>query len=210
MAAATVNAHEFLNLLFGHPSLAGLYLAIWDKQTKQTSAHRLPEIELAAKEAEARAESCDVYFGTCPYTQVVGASRGVGDDAGALVGTWLDVDVRDPDAHKAENIPETREQAFDLIYEMPEPPTVVVSSGYGLQAWWVFPSPFLFSGPEERAEGAKMAAGWVTLANKKASKHGWRLDPVGDLARVLRIPGTWNRKGLAPRPVQVVGKGTSA
>jgi hypothetical protein len=200
---AAVDANEFLSLLFGHLSLNGLHLAIWDKQSKATHTFQLPDLESAATDAVARAESADVYFGVCPYVKVEPGSRGDASQAGALVGTWLDVDVKDPTAHKADNIPETREQAFDLIYEMPRPPSVVVSSGYGLQAWWVFQEPFLIRSDADRIEAGQASSGWVTMANRRAAKHGWKLDPVGDLARVLRVPGTWNRKGQEPRAVMV-------
>lgn len=199
-----MTSREFLGLLFGHPALAGLYLTVWDRQTKRTAAFALPELDAAAENAAARAEATDVYFGTCPYTAVVEGSRGDAAHAGALVGVWLDVDVRHSDAHKADNLPETREQAFDLIYEMPKPPTAVVSSGYGLQAWWVFREPFLIRTEADRIEAGQVSAGWVASANRRAAKHGWKLDPVGDLARVLRLPGTWNRKGAEARPVEVV------
>ena len=199
-----MTSREFLSLLFGHESLAGLFLTVWDRQTKTTAAFPLPDLENAAAEAERRSVDRDVYFGVCPYTKIAGGSRGTAEDAGALVGVWLDVDVKHADAHKAENIPETREQAFDLIYEMPERPTAVVSSGYGLQAWWLFREPLLIRNTEARLEAAAASTGWVALANRRAAKHGWKLDPVGDLARVLRLPGTWNRKGIEPRPVEVV------
>ena len=201
-----MTSREFLSLLFAHPSLNGLYLAIWDRQTKATAAFQLPDLEGAACNAEARAESQDVYFGVCPYTSINAGSRGTADQAGALLGVWLDVDVRHPDAHKAENIPETREQAFDLIYEMPERPSAVVSSGYGLQAWWLFDAPLLITDTKTRIEAAAASTGWVAMANRRAAKHGWKLDPVGDLARVLRLPGTWNRKGAEPKAVEVVRK----
>lgn len=197
-------ARDFLSLLFGHPSLAGLYLAIWDRQTHKTAAFQLPDLEAAAANAEARATTTDVYFGVCPYTAVDPMSRGTADRAGALVGVWLDVDVRHPEAHKAENLPPTREAAFDLIYEMPRAPTLVVSSGYGLQAWWAFREPLLIKTEAQRIEAGMISTGWVAAANRRAAKHGWKLDPVGDLARVLRLPGTWNRKGAEPRPVEVV------
>jgi len=201
-----MTSREFLSLLFGHPSLNGLYLAIWDRQTKATAAFQLPDLEGAACNAEARAESQDVYFGVCPYTSINAGSRGTADQAGALLGVWLDVDVRHPDAHKAENIPETREQAFDLIYEMPVRPTVVVSSGYGLQGWWLFDEPWILKSGADRIEAGQTSAGWVARANRVAAKYKWRLDPVGDLARVLRLPGTWNRKGVEPKAVEVVKK----
>lgn len=203
---AAVDAGDFLSLLFDHPSLAGLYLAIWDKQTKATHTFQLPDLERAAEDAVTRAQAADVYFGVCPYVRVEPGSRGDASLAGALVGLWLDVDVRDPAAHKSDQIPETREQAFDLIYEMPRPPTVVVSSGYGLQAWWTFAEPFLIRSDADRLEAGRAAAGWVSVANHRAQKHGWKMDPVGDLARVLRIPGTFNRKGAEPKAVEVVAR----
>jgi putative DNA primase/helicase len=201
---AAVDAENFLSLLFGHPSLAGLYLAIWDKQSHRTHAFQLPDLERAAADAVTRAESADVYFGVCPYVQIAPGSRGEADLAGALVGVWLDVDVKDPTAHKASNLPETREQAFDLIYEMPTPPTVVVSSGYGLQAWWALDEPFVFRSEADRLQAAGIAKAWVSLANQRAQKHGWMVDPVGELGRVLRLPGTFNRKGAEPRAVEIV------
>lgn len=37
----------------------------------------------------------------------------------------------------------------------------------------------------------------------KAAAHGWQIDPTADLARVMRLPGTFNRK-LTPVPVRVI------
>lgn len=200
---AAIDAKEFLTLLFGHQSLAGLYLSIWDRQTHHTHAFQLPAVEDAANDAVARAGACDVYFGCCPYVRVEPGSRGEANQAGALVGLWLDVDVKNPSAHKGEAYPETDEQAFDLIYDMPRRPTLVVHSGYGLQAWWVFREPLLLRTPADRIEAGQTAAGWVAIGNRLAARHGWQLDKVGELARVLRVPGTWNRKTQTARPVKV-------
>ncbi len=195
---------EFLSLLFGHPALDGLHLSIWDKQTKRTDFFELPDIDSAAANAEARADKNDVYFGVCPYVTVPEAGRGSEDIAGALVGVWLDVDVFHPEAHKAANLPPTREAAFDLLYEMPTRPSVVISSGYGLQGWWVFEEPFLIRNDADRLRAKRLALGWNLLAQLQGKKHGWHVDNVGDLARVLRLPGTWNRKGENARKVEVV------
>ena len=35
-------AHDFLSLLFGHPSLSGLLLTVWDRQTHHTHTFELP------------------------------------------------------------------------------------------------------------------------------------------------------------------------
>lgn len=203
---AAIDAKEFLTLLFGHQSLAGLYLSIWDKQTHHTHAFRLPAVEDAANDAVARAESCDVYFGCCPYVQVDPGSRGDNEVAGALIGLWLDVDVKNPEAHAGDRYPETDEQAFDLIYDMPRRPSLVVHSGYGLQAWWLLKEPLLLKTEADRIAAGQTVAGWVATGNKLAAKHGWGVDPVGQLSRVLRVPGTWNRKTQTARPVSVVAR----
>ena len=201
MAAAA----EFLSTLFGHESLAGLYLTVWDKQTCKAAAFKLPAIQDAARNAEERAKDCDVYFGVCPYTAVEPGKRGDAKCAAAMVGLWLDVDVRNPEAHSGTDYPETDEQAFDLIYDMPRRPSVVVHSGYGLQAWWLFKTPRILRTEADRMEAGMVAAGWVATGNKLAKRHGWKLDKVGDLARVLRVPGTWNRKSTNARKVKMGG-----
>ncbi len=188
-----MNARQFLGLLFGHKSLEGLHLAVWDRQTHKTEAFKLPDLDGAARNAEARKDTQDVYFGVCPYTQVDPGSRGNASQAGALVGLWIDLDVQGP-AHKAENLPPTRLAAFDLLYEAAKPPSLVISSGYGLQAWWTFKEPFLITSDAARKEAGAMAKGWVDHLGRKAAKYGWKVDPVGDLARVLRLPGTKNHK----------------
>ena len=180
-------------------------MCIWDRQTKGSAFFSTLELQCAAENAAARAETADVYFGVCPYSQRPANGRGSEDIAGALVGLWLDVDVYHESAHKATNLPPTREAAFDLLYEMPRKPSVVVSSGYGLQGWWVFDEPIIIRTQEDRARCKKLAEGWNLGAQAVGRKHGWHVDNVGDLARVLRLPGTWNRKGSDPRKVEAVG-----
>lgn len=196
-----MNAGEFLSLLFGHPSLNGLYLTIWDRQTHRTAAFALPAIEAAATNAMARADTQDVYFGVCPYREITPGSRGTAEQAGALVGLWVDIDVQGP-AHKVSNLPPNRIAAFDLLYECAKPPSLVISSGYGLQAWWAFRQPMLITNDAERVEAARLAVAWTDHVKARAAKHGWHVDPTGDLARVLRLPGTKNHKQNEARPVE--------
>jgi hypothetical protein len=199
----TMTPLAFLELLFNHPSLEGLYLTIWDRQTKRTEAFQLPDLASAAVNAEARAGANDVYFGVCPYRQVAAGSRGNAGDAAAMVGLWADIDVAGP-AHAKNDLPPTAVEAFDLLYECARPPTLIISSGYGLQAWWVFDEPFLIRTEADRIKAAKMAKGWVDHVQTRADRHGWKIDPVGDLARVLRLPGTKNHKQGEARPVEVM------
>lgn len=200
----------FLSLLFGrHAALEGQWVSVWEKREKRTAFFRIPDqLPTAAAYAETLSAASDVYFGVCPYLEPAKEGRGTAEGAGALVGLWLDVDVYHAGAHAKKDLPPTREAAFDLVYELPnQPPSKVISSGYGLQAWWLFREPFLIRDEASRLEAAKMAKGWVDLWSRRAKAHGWTLDPVGDLARILRLPGTKNHKQAGDaRPVEVVSK----
>lgn len=197
---------EFLAVMFGHESLAGLYLTIWDRQTKKTASFQLPDVHGAAINAEARGDHQDVYVCTCPFVSAPeNTSRGAEADAGALVATWLDIDIVGP-AHKGNKRPAPAlEAALDLLKRGPTPPTVVVNSGYGLHVWWALETPWLLKTPADRVEAKKVSEAWVSIYNRLANERGFDCDSVGDLARVLRIPGTQNHKlaGVEPKNVAV-------
>ena len=53
---------------------------------------------------------------------------------------WLDVDVAGPQ-HAVENLPPTRAAAYQLIGDYPMPPSAIVDTGNGLQAWWFLAEP---------------------------------------------------------------------
>lgn len=185
---------EFFSDLFGHPSLAGLLITIWEKQTLDTATFELPATDDAAEYAEERAEAVDVYIGTCPYREVERGKRGKEEHAGALVATWLDIDIEGP-AHKGKTRPaKDLAAALELLSKGPKPPTVVVHSGHGLHAWWALGTPMLLASGEDRKRARRVTDGWIALYDRIAKGMGFDLDPVGDLARVLRIPGTFNHK----------------
>lgn len=197
----------FLSLLFGrHAALGGQWLSVWERQTKTSAFFRIPDqLPTAAHLAAALSPTKDVYFGVCPYRErPEGNGRGSADLAGALIGLWVDVDVYHEGAHARKDLPPSREAAFDLVYECAKPPSKVISSGYGIQAWWLFDEPYLITDDTTRAEAARMAKGWVDHVGRRAKKHGWHVDPVGELARVLRLPGTSNHKQEASRPVELL------
>ena len=86
------------------------------------------------------------------------------------------------------------------------PPTEIVASGHGLQAWWLFHEPWLFRTDAERQQVQELVRRFGAALQEKAQAHGWRLDSVYDLARVLRVPGTWNCKA-DPVPVRALASG---
>ena len=130
--------------------------------------------------------------------------RGYKKTVSAIPGVWLDVDVKGP-AHKADNLPETFEDANKIIEKFSLSPTMIVHSGYGYQAYWLLKEPWLLESDEERNEAQEFLDTFQKTMQYHASGFGWRVDPTADLTRVLRVPGTMNRKeGIEHKPVKIV------
>ena len=149
----------------------------------------------------------DVYFG-CAIAPTRGApnTRCEAAKAAGIPGLWLDVDFGAA-GHKKKNLPPTQADAESLIVSLGIEPSIVVFSGHGLQPWWLFKEPWIFDNEAERAKGAALAENWSKLLRSKAKHRGWDQDGVGDLARVLRVPGTTNKKEQQPIPTYVIGDG---
>jgi hypothetical protein len=116
------------------------------------------------------------------------------DEIAGIVGLWADVDVAGP-AHRKLNLPPSEAAALDLITEMCAPPSVLINSGHGIHAWWLFKEPWVFADAIERAKAARLAERWIGTLKVKARAHGWDVDSVHDLARLMRLPGLFNWKG---------------
>jgi hypothetical protein len=201
-----MTSREFLALLFGHPSLEGMYIPLWfkGKDSRTNKTWPVAKLDDAAAAAMDVCGTFDVYVRTTPIGFMPeGNSRGGADDARALVALYADVDVAGA-GHAKTTLPQTQEQAFDLLYECALAPSAVVNSGGGLHAWWVFKEPLIIDSPARLAEAKAMESDWENHLKDRARKHGWNLDSVSDLARVLRIPGTKNHKTESPRPVEIV------
>jgi hypothetical protein len=144
------------------------------------------------------AEKENVYVGCALRSENLGATlRGERKECVALPGLYLDVDWGS--GHKKQNLPTTEDDAMGLIGEMGPAPTVLIHSGRGLQAWWLFREPWIFESDADRDEAERLTKGWCSTLRAKAKGHGWDADQVGDLPRVMRLPGLWNRKGVAVR-----------
>ena len=136
------------------------------------------------------AERGDVFFSVATRShQMPGKERGAEADCAHLPGLWLDVDIADgTGAHKLANLPPSTDAAADLIQRFPVPVSGVVRSGHGLQPWW------LLNEPLPASEARPLLARWQLTWEAMASEHGWHLDDVSDVTRMMRLPGTVNRK----------------
>lgn len=140
-----------------------------------------------------------------PQTDSDPTTRGYADTAVAIPGVWADIDVQSL-VHRDDHLPATKEEAFDLLIQFPLAATIIWDTGYGLQALWLFREPWIFTDARERDDGKVFMRRFTEALNERAQYRGWRVDPqVKDLARVLRMPSTYNRKvASTPLVVQVI------
>jgi len=147
------------------------------------------------------ADRCDVYVGAGLYRH---PRRGSAKDVSAMVGLWADIDLADV-VHKKANLPRDEADAKKILLRLRHWPSIIVHSGHGLQCWWLFEEPLGIEAEADRRFAMALAKGWTDCVRKQArAAGGWDVDATGDLARVLRLPGTVNRKSSPAIRVRVL------
>ena len=124
-------------------------------------------------------------------------SRGDVDHTKEFVGFWADLDIQGPGHKTTQLLPATMEDCLAIIDAtgLPEP-TEWIHSGGGMYPWWLLNEPSDL-GPygHQSQEYVELAANWQRVIELASQKLGYHYGAgVGDLTRVLRIPGTINRK----------------
>lgn len=198
-------AGGFLRSLYGEdaPGYVGLTTFPDHPRTLWLPATELRE---AGERAAELAEDHDVYLNVGLRGRDLGERRrGGAENVIALPGLWADIDIKDP-VHKQPNLPPTRKEALKIVKGIPLPPSYVVDSGHGVQAWWLFREPWVFGGEREREEAEELSRRLQVTLREQAGRYGWHLDGTHDLARLMRIPGTVNRK-REPKEVRIVWHG---
>jgi hypothetical protein len=132
--------------------------------------------------------------------------RGGEEHSHALTFLWADLDygaVGHQPPRKGLPLPPDEEAARKIIADMPTP-TLIVHSGGGLYPIWQFDQPVYIT-DDNRAEVKARSENWQKIIEVCAAELGWHYGAgVGDLARLLRLPGTINRKTGLERPCRVI------
>ncbi|ASR86812.1 DNA primase [Mycobacterium phage Findley] len=150
-------------------------------------------------------DDCDLWFGVNP-TRRRGddeGGRGKAEDVTRLAAVWCDLDVK-PGACR--DLAHAHQIIDDLSAIVGTRPSAVVMSGHGLQPYWPIDDGQIANGDDDptmqaaseelRAEAAAVLKRWGRLAVMVAEHQGAKIDRgVYDLSRVLRVPGSYNRKG---------------
>jgi hypothetical protein len=138
--------------------------------------------------------------------------RGGAADSVELVGLWSDLDFgqaghnHDPSQHGGLVLPPDGQAAAKIVEKSQLPkPTVWIHSGGGLYGWWLLYVPFTLT-DDSRADVGGLSKRWQAVLAAGAASLGFHYGTgVSDLARVLRLPGTVNRKVPGdPRPCHIL------
>lgn len=138
-------------------------------------------------------ESRDIYFGIGLHPEPPESGRGLAAAVSTIPGLWVEIDIAHP-CHSASALPRTLAEVRELLAMFPYPPSWIVHSGHGIHAWWLFAEPWHFDAQAEHDAAAMLERRFQRWFQEKARERGWKIDTTADLARVLRLPGTWNRK----------------
>jgi hypothetical protein len=150
-----------------------------------------------ASAALGRAPTRNVWFSVATRRENLGRRRGEAADCLELPALWADIDIAGSHHTSGKRYPDA-ETAQALLRALPLQPSAVVDSGNGLQPWWFLAEPL------PAVDALPVLAAWRATWEKLAADLGCEIDKVWDVARVMRVPGTWNHKNSPPALVRVI------
>ena len=192
---------DLLEALFGEAVSEEFRIGVFTLPGKR--ARHFTAVEDATKYALSRAGDLNVFYQVCLAARGFGRKNSA-EDIAVIAGLWADVDMTAP--YRADKpLPQNEDEARGLLAKLPMPPSIVVHSGHGLHVYWLFKEPWVLETEDEWKSAARLAHGWHALLCALAFERGWKMENTGDLARVLRLPGTVNRKiPESPVPVRLL------
>ncbi len=165
---------------------------------------RAPELLPAILNNAGIARVRDVYLRCTTITPGATSEGGRGTNADSvyLPGLWGDVDYagpghrHDPGRHNGLTLPPDADGARGVVEASGLPaPSAWVHSGGGLYPWWLIGGGYPLDVETQRGLAADLSVRWQAALKRGAESLGWHYGTqVSDLARVLRLPGTVNRK----------------
>lgn len=201
MEAQPNAASAFLTALFGNVS-PSLWFYLWTDRGRESAwYHATTEgIAAASRHIAERMQDRNVYVGVALHNEEHGInSRGTAQKTAGIVGLWVDLDISDP-VHKKDNLPTTITQVEEMLDRFGPAPSIILHTGHGLQAWWLFREPWIFDSAQDQATAGNFVK---RFQDTLRSLSGWAIDATHDLSRVLRVPGSFNVKA-EPVPVRTI------
>jgi len=159
--------------------------AIWTSTNKK---HKwCNSIEKATEVAISTADE-DTYFTMGVFPK--GVTKRTKDNVMGIFGVWLDVDTGDKDNGKTylSDIPTAIEWVMDALAGKW---THIVHSGGGLHVYLMFDEPFMIESDKDRETAELAVKAYWSWASSICPGD---IDPLTDLSRIMRLPGTMNTR----------------
>lgn len=97
---------------------------------------------------------------------------------------WLDLDLAQANKDNGKKYP-SYEVAMETLNKLELPPSMITWSGFGLHVYWILTE------PTETEGSIDIPRKWLEYL--RGEFKGYDLDSVADAARILRVPGTFNK-----------------
>jgi hypothetical protein len=189
-------ARRFLAALYGDCP-AG-HLVLW--LPRRRLALWPADLDAASGEAVRLAARDEVLFGVALRRTIRERGYGTARDVLALPALWADLNVVGPSG-RHHDLPPDQATRLAILRDFPLPPSALVRTNRGHQAYWFLDEPFENS--DLAATRALLHGLGGTLA-AIARRHGWRIDEhVFTPAGALALPGTLDRSQRRPRLVRL-------
>lgn len=188
-------AEKTFNLLFGNVT-ERKFGYLWTKPDKQTYPFNVSNADIRKSMAQMAIElnddGKDVYFGVNLMDNAPAKNtRAKAETVTLQTATIADIDIRSQ-AHKGD--PDEYPPDFDTAKSfLPFGTSVIVNSGYGQHTYCVYSTPIIITA-DNREQAEKRNRKFISVIRERAGQFSKAVDGTSDLARVLRVPGTFNYK----------------
>ena len=187
-------AEKFFNLMFGnvHERKFGY---LWTKQDKVTypfAVSNPAERSVMARNAiELNDDGKDVYFGVNLMDEAPARNARVkAENVTMQTATVTDIDILGGEHTDPEKYPADFDTAKNFL---PFPVSLIVDSGYGGHGYCIYDKPIVITDANRKVVIERNKK-FISAIRSRAGKFNKAVDDVGDLPRVLRVPGTYNYK----------------
>lgn len=200
---------ESLALFWSDPPDDLWVVASWADPAKGFCSQwvRVRDLDQALLLLEEKSQHYDTYVGMGlrrAVCQPVG--RGTSDDVGAIGGLWIECDHAGG-VHTAKQLP-TAFQLMKFLESLPFQFSLLIDSTGGFHGHVLFKELWMLDTPEEHGAAALLLRRLQRTIQIAALARGWHVDTTADLARVLRVPGSYNHKSGTPQLVTIAEQTT--
>jgi len=180
---------EFLKLLWLNKP-EGQFILLWTlpRNVRGGSASSPPPPTMSAAST---AGTC-TWGWACRSRTTVPHTAVFSDEIATISGFWADLDLRS-EAHTTKALPATIADALSIIPASMQP-TIVIATGNGAHAWWLFKEPYVFDDDEDRKAVACLVARWASLLRLNAGRRGWAFDRLSIWRACCGFPAPSTRR----------------